>query len=97
MKIYFLGPFGTNSDLAARHIFKETQYNFIPLRSIEDIFEKVALSHAYYGVIPFENSQNIALKNQTRTKLIIHQNIGHYKMLWNDNVIENILKFLKKE
>ncbi len=56
MKIYFLGPFGTNSDLAARHIFKATQYNFIPLRSIEDIFEKVALSHTYYGVIPFENS-----------------------------------------
>ena len=56
MKIYFLGPFGTNSDLAARHIFKASQFNFIPLRSIEDIFEKVALSHTYYGVIPFENS-----------------------------------------
>jgi hypothetical protein len=28
--------------------------------------------------------------------LIKHQNIGHYKILWNDNVIENILKFLKK-
>ena len=56
MKIYFLGPFGTNSDLAARHIFKSTAYKFIPLKSIEDIFEKVALSHTYYGVIPFENS-----------------------------------------
>ena len=44
MKIYFLGPFGTNSDLAARHIFKATQYNFIPLRSIEDIFEKLLLA-----------------------------------------------------
>ena len=39
----------------------------------------------------------IALKNKTKTKLIKYQNIGHYKMLWNDNVIENILKFLKKE
>ena len=56
MKIYFLGPFGTNSDLAARHIFKSTEYKFIPLKSIEDIFEKVALSHTYYGIIPFENS-----------------------------------------
>ena len=55
MKIFFLGPEGTNSDLAARNIFKDGgDYN--PLPSIEDIFEKVAMSHSYYGVIPFENS-----------------------------------------
>ena len=61
-------------------------------------FSKLLLIHDQYDkIIPFKNSQNIALKNQTRTKLIKHQNIGHYKMLWNDNVIENILKFLKKE
>ena len=61
-------------------------------------FSKLLLIHDQYDkIIPFENSQNIALKNKTKTKLIKHQNIGHYKMLWNDNVIENILKFLKKE
>ena len=55
MKILYLGPEGTNSDLAARNIFtKKNEY--IPAQSIEDIFEKVALSHSYYGVIPFENS-----------------------------------------
>ncbi len=55
MKIFFLGPEGTNSDLAARNIFKANT-EFVPLPSIEDIFEKVAMSHSYYGVIPFENS-----------------------------------------
>ena len=55
MKIFFLGPEGTNSDLASRHIFKDTS-GYVPLTSIEDIFEKVAMSHSYYGVIPFENS-----------------------------------------
>ena len=55
MKIFFLGPEGTNSDLAARNIFKDGA-DYIPLPSIEDIFEKVAMSHSYYGVIPFENS-----------------------------------------
>ena len=55
MKIFFLGPEGTNSDLAARNIFDDTDI-YMPLPSIEDIFEKVAMSHSYYGVIPFENS-----------------------------------------
>ena len=55
MKIFYLGPEGTNSDLAARKIFT-TNDDFIAVASIEDIFEKVALSHSYYGVIPFENS-----------------------------------------
>ena len=44
MKIFFLGPEGTNSDLAARNIFKDNA-KFVPLPSIEDIFEKVAMSH----------------------------------------------------
>ena len=55
MKIFYLGPEGTNSDLASKNIFDNSN-EFIPLPSIEDIFEKVALSHSYYGVIPFENS-----------------------------------------
>ena len=55
MKIFFLGPEGTNSDLAARNIFNDAA-KYVPLPSIEDIFEKVAMSHSYYGVIPFENS-----------------------------------------
>ena len=55
MKIFYLGPEGTNSDLAARKIFSKKD-DYVPVSSIEDIFEKVALSHSYYGVIPFENS-----------------------------------------
>ena len=47
MKIFYLGPEGTNSDLASKNIFDKSN-EFIPLPSIEDIFEKVALSHSYY-------------------------------------------------
>ena len=61
-------------------------------------FSKLLLIHDQHDkVIPFENSKSIAQKNPTKTKLIKHQNIGHYKMLWNDDVVENVLKFLKKE
>ena len=49
MKIFYLGPEGTNSDLASRAIFDKS-FSFVPTNSIEDIFEKVALSHSYYGV-----------------------------------------------
>ena len=46
MKIFYLGPEGTNSDLASKNIFDKSN-EFIPLPSIEDIFEKVALSHSF--------------------------------------------------
>ena len=55
MKVFYLGPEGTNSNLAAQEIFT-SEFDYVPLPSIEDIFQKVALSHSYYGVIPFENS-----------------------------------------
>ena len=61
-------------------------------------FSKLLLIHDQHDkVIPFENSKRIALKNTKKTKLIKHQNIGHYKMLWNNNVVEDILNFLKKD
>ena len=41
MKIFYLGPNGTNSDVAARSIFKESKSIFIGLNSIEEIFEKL--------------------------------------------------------
>jgi len=55
VKVFYLGPEGTNSNLAALEIFPG-DFSYVPLPSIEDIFQKVALSHSYYGVIPFENS-----------------------------------------
>ena len=69
MKIFFLGPEGTNSDLAARNIFMDDA-DFSPLPSIEDIFEKVAMSHSYYGVIPFENSYQGVINTSINLSLI---------------------------
>tara|TARA_B100001027_G_scaffold212547_1_gene182041 strand:- start:1017 stop:1850 length:834 start_codon:yes stop_codon:yes gene_type:complete len=55
VNVYFLGPDGTHSHLAAKEIFSNG-FQYMPVTSIEEIFESVALSHSYYGVIPFENS-----------------------------------------
>ena len=70
MKIFYLGPEGTNSDLASRAIFDKS-FSFIPTNSIEDIFEKVALSHSYYGVIPFENSYQGVINSSLNSLMIM--------------------------
>jgi pimeloyl-ACP methyl ester carboxylesterase len=60
-------------------------------------FSKLLLIHDEYDkIIPFKNSLEIQSKNKQNTELIKHKNIGHYKMLWNDNVLEDALRFFKQ-
>ena len=60
-------------------------------------FSKLLLIHDEYDkIIPFKNSVEIESKNKQNTELIKHKNIGHYKMLWNDKIIEDTLRFLKQ-
>ena len=35
--------------------------------------------------------------NTENTQLIKYSKIGHYKMLWNDKVVEDTMQFLKKK
>ena len=61
-------------------------------------FSKLLLIHDQFDkVIPYKNSKSIALKNPSKTEIKKFENIGHYKMLWNDDVINDIIQFLKKD
>lgn len=62
------------------------QINFSQLLIIHDKFDKV---------IPFKNAQSIYQKTPNSV-LKPFEKIGHYRMLWNDAVIKETLKFLKR-
>ena len=55
LKIGYLGPEGTFSEQAVRKHFGHAAYG-LPLGSIEEVFQEVAAGHAYFGVVPVENS-----------------------------------------
>ena len=60
-------------------------------------FSKLLLIHDEYDkIIPVKNSVEIQSKNKQNTEFIKHKNIGHYKMLWNDKVLKDTLRFLKQ-
>jgi esterase/lipase len=60
-------------------------------------FSKLLLIHDEYDkIIPFKNSEEIKTMHKVNSVLIKHKRIGHYKMLWNQNIIDETLLFLKK-
>jgi esterase/lipase len=60
-------------------------------------FSKLLLIHDEYDkIIPFKNSEEIKSLHEADSVLIKHKKVGHYKMLWNQNVIDETLLFLKK-
>jgi pimeloyl-ACP methyl ester carboxylesterase len=59
-------------------------------------FSKLLLIHDEYDkIIPFKNSKEIQRLYDADSVLIKHKKIGHYKMLWNQNIIDETLLFLK--
>ena len=59
-------------------------------------FSKLLLLHDEYDkIIPIKNSMDIKKMNPKNTELIKYSKIGHYKMLWNDKVLEDTVNFLK--
>lgn len=57
--------------------------NFNELLLIHDRFDKI---------IPFEKSETLS-KKFANSKLIPFERIGHYRMLWNDKVLQEVLNF----
>jgi chorismate mutase / prephenate dehydratase len=55
LRVAFLGPEGTFSHLAARHLFG-LQARYRDCATIEAVFEAVGSDDATYGVVPIENS-----------------------------------------
>tara|TARA_Y100000768_G_C23811518_1_gene602043 strand:- start:14 stop:859 length:846 start_codon:yes stop_codon:yes gene_type:complete len=60
-------------------------------------FSKLLLIHDEHDkIIPVKNSEEIKKMNRKNTQLIKYSKIGHYKMLWNDKVVEDTIHFFKK-
>ena len=60
-------------------------------------FSKLLLIHDEYDkIIPFKNSQEIQKMNEVNTRILKYKNIGHYKMLWNNKVVEDTMHFFKE-
>ena len=55
MRIAFLGPEGTFTQLAAQKHFGHSARN-LPMQSLQDVFREVQSGAAHYGVVPIENS-----------------------------------------
>lgn len=55
LRVAYLGPAGTFSQLAAREIFGSTA-DFVPVASIADVFAAVERGDADHGVVPVENT-----------------------------------------
>jgi chorismate mutase/prephenate dehydratase len=55
LKISYLGPAGTFSNLAAIDIFGES-VEYVPMKTMSDIFREVEQDKVNYGVVPIENS-----------------------------------------
>ena len=45
-------------------------------------------------ILPYKNSEEV-LNSIKNTKLKSYERIGHYRMLWNDDVLEDTLAFIK--
>jgi len=58
-------------------------------------FTKLLLVHDRADkILPYRNSEEIMKANHTNSELKTYNKIGHYRMLWNDEVLEDTLSFI---
>ena len=58
-------------------------------------YSKLLLVHDKFDkIIPVRNSEKIKEANTSKAELKLYNKIGHYRMLWNDHVLEDTLQFI---
>lgn len=58
-------------------------------------YNHLLLIHDYYDkILPYQNSVDVRSKWRNSSMITFHK-IGHYRMLWNEEVIEEVTKFLE--
>ena len=62
MKVSYLGPKGSFSEIALSNYFRNN-ITAIPMQSIGDVFQAVEKNESRYGVIPIENSIEGSVNN----------------------------------
>ena len=56
MHLYYLGPKGTFSYLAAKQFESHEHYDFIPLSNLHEVIQSVSKDKQAVGIVPIENS-----------------------------------------
>ncbi len=82
----------------AENILNEKVSNMNVAKFIDSInFNQLTLIHDEYDkVIPLSDARHI-YKSSKKANLITMQNIGHYRMLWNPEVIDQVLAILSTD
>ncbi len=68
---------------------------------IQDKLQSVSYNHLHLfhdekdKVIPYKNSVDIH-ENNPNSSLISYRNIGHYRMLWNDDLISEVMNIVRQ-
>ncbi len=58
-------------------------------------FTKLLLVHDKHDkILPYRNSEEV-FKSTNNAELRSYEKVGHYRMLWNDNVLEKTMDFIK--
>jgi len=61
-RVGFLGPEGTFSHQAARRYYGE-EAAYLPLQTLEDVFDRVARAECHTGIVPLENASEGAVRD----------------------------------
>jgi len=77
-------------------ILKEDVHHISVEEKLKHIsFTKLLLVHDKKDkILPYRNSEEV-LNSTDNTELKSYERIGHYRMLWNDDVLEDTLAFIK--
>lgn len=80
---------------AEETIREEVQYVNVQDKLKNISFTKLLLVHDRADkILPYRNSQEIMNANHSNTELKTYDKIGHYRMLWNEDVLKDTLSFI---
>ena len=77
-------------------LLQEDIHNISVEKKLKQVsFTKLLIVHDKKDkILPYKNSEEV-LSSIKNTKLKSYKRIGHYRMLWNDDVLEDTLAFIK--
>jgi len=77
-------------------LLQEDIHNISVEKKLKQVsFTKLLIVHDKKDkILPYKNSEEV-LNSIKNTKLKSYERIGHYRMLWNDDVLEDTLAFIK--
>lgn len=97
VKLAYLGPAGTYSELAAKQAFPKAE-SYVPQESIYSVFQAVLEKKADFGVVPAENSQEGTVRSTMDYLMEMSLSVSgsfsvpiHHQLLSNEKMLEDIM------